>query len=183
MQTFAAHVEALPRADRDAIRAVIPEETWTEIERAGLLGWLPLEVNLRCTRAVAAQLGKERTHVFFRKLLFDTSNTPLLRGLVQSVLRVAVRDPGLYLPWISKGFELMFRDAGRWTVTDRGIGTAKMEVTGVPAECLTDLVWPESVASALCALLDLIQYEGSCVVDHVDPESFTVVFRSTWRGP
>ena len=57
------------------------------------------------------QLGKERAHVFYRKLLLGAADTPLLRGLVQSVPCVAVRDPGLYLPWVSKGFELMFRES------------------------------------------------------------------------
>ena len=104
MQTFAKHVDALPPSDRNAIRAAVPAGTWEAIESAGLLGWLPLGTNLVCTRAVAEQIGRDRTHRFFRSLLLDTSNTPLLRGLVQSVLRVAVRDPGLYLPWLSKGF-------------------------------------------------------------------------------
>lgn len=181
MQTFSAHVNRLPPADRDAIRAAVPEGTWEMIESAGLLGWLPLTTNLACTRAVADRLGPKETHRFFRSLLLDTSNTPLLRGLVQSVLRVAVRDPGLYLPWISKGFELMFRDSGRWTVMERGPGTAVLEVRGLPAECFTDAVWPESVASALCALLDLTELEGNVSVRSVEPETGAMTFRFRWK--
>lgn len=182
MQTFAEHVDRLPASDRDAIRATVPEGTWDTIDSAGLLGWLPLTTNLECTRAVANRLGTERTHRFFRTLLLDTSNTPLLRGLVQSVLRVAVRDPGLYLPWISKGFEVMFRDSGRWNFTERGPGGAVLEVRGLPPECFTDALWPESVASALCALLDLTELEGDVVVRSIEPEAALLTFRGRWKA-
>jgi hypothetical protein len=182
MQTFADHVDRLPAADRDAIRAAVPEGTWDAIDSAGLLGWLPFTTNLECTRAVANRLGTERAHQFFRSLLLDTSNTPLLRGLVQSVLRVAVRDPGLYLPWIAKGFELMFRDSGRWNFTERGPGTAVLEVRSLPPECFLDSIWPESVASSLCALLDLTQLEGKVVVRSIEPEAGVLTFRGRWKG-
>jgi hypothetical protein len=181
MQTFASHVDALPPADRHAIREAVAAGTWQAIESASLLGWLPLAANLECTRAVAERLGPDRTHRFFRTLLFDTSNTPLLRGLVQSVLRVAVQDPGLYLPWISKGFELMFRDAGRWTVAERAPGSAVLEVRGLPPECQSDAVWLESAASALCALLDLTHLEGTITVQDTDSEAGVVTFRMRWK--
>jgi hypothetical protein len=182
MLTFLEHVDRLPAADRKAILGKIPESLRSAVRAAGLLGWLPIDLNLACTRAVAECLGEQRTHDFFRSLLLDTSDTPLLRGLVQSVLRVAVRDPGLYLPWISKGFELMFRDSGRFTVTDRGIGTARIEATSLPQECLVDDVWPKSVASALCALQDLTGLEGMCVLERVDAETGTMIVRATWKA-
>jgi hypothetical protein len=180
MQTFAREIERLPPRDRDAIRKTVPEETWASIESAGLLGWLPLSVNLSITRAVSSALGRERAHVFFRQLLLGAAHTPLLRGLVQSVLRVAVRDPGLYLPWISKGFELMFRDSGRWTVLERDLGSASIEVKGLPAACFADRLWVESVASSLCALLDLAQLTGDVALSEVDERTGRVVFRGTW---
>ncbi len=180
MQTFATHVDRLPAEDRSAIRAVIPEDTWAAIDAAGLLGWLPISVNLACTRAVSKRLGPQRTHEFFRTLLLGTAETPLLRGLVQGVLRVAVRDPGLYLPWISKGFELMFRDAGRWTVGDRGEGFAVTEVRDLPVECVSDDLWIQSVASSLCALLDLTRLKGTVVVREVDTKARRVEY--AWRA-
>jgi hypothetical protein len=182
MQTFLQHVDRLPDADRKGVLEKIPEHVPSAVRDAGLLGWLPIELNLICTRAVDERLGVERTHQFFRRLLLDTSDTPLLRGLVQSVLRVAVRDPGLYLPWISKGFELMFRDSGRFTIAERGVGTARIEMTGVPPECLVDDVWPRSVASALCALLDLTELEGACILEQINAEGGSMTVRITWKA-
>ena len=181
MQTFASHVDRLPRADRDSVRAAVPPGTWESIESAGLLGWLPLSTNIACTRAVAGSLGPEGTHRFFHGLLLDTSESPLLSGLVRSVLRVAVRDPGLYLPWVSKGFELMFRDAGRWVVSERAPGTAVLEVRGLPPEALVDSIWPDSVASSFSALLDLVQLKGSASVRSIDVDEGTITLRVRWN--
>jgi hypothetical protein len=180
MHTFLEHVRRLPGEDQSAILEGIPEGVHDAVRQAGILGWVPFDMNLACTRVVAKRLGEERTHLFFRRLLLDTSETPLLRGLVQSVLRVAVRDPGLYLPWISRGFELMFRDCGRFVVLDRESGVARMEARGLPPGSLVDDVWPKSVASACCALLDIVHLEGECVLETVDVEAGTATFRSTW---
>jgi hypothetical protein len=176
MQLFAAHVDRLSAADCAAIRGAIPEETWEAIERAGLLGWLPIDVNLACTRAVAERLGPKKTDEFFRTLLLNTAQSPLLSGLIQSVLRIAVQDPGLYLPWISKGFELMFRDAGRWTVLERTPAFSLVEVRGLPEACLADAIWIQSVVSALSALLDVARLEGSVKLREVDASASRVVY-------
>jgi hypothetical protein len=180
MQTFAKHVERLPAEDRTAIRDVVPPETWAAIESAGLLGWLPVSVNLECTRAVSTRLGPERTHQFFRELLLAAIDTPLLRGFVQAVLRVAVPDPGQYLPWLARGFELMFRDAGTWAVIEREPGWALLELKDLPRESVTDKVWINSVASSLAGLMDLTNIQGTVVVHEVDVKSGTVAFASKW---
>src|ERR1041384_5238137 len=104
MQTFAKHIERLPDEDRAAIRAAVPEDTWVAIDSAGLLAWLPLEMNLAVTRAVSVRLGPDRAQQFFRELVLAAIDTPLLRGFVQAVLRVAVPDAGQYLPWLARGF-------------------------------------------------------------------------------
>jgi hypothetical protein len=95
---------------------------------------------------------------------------------------VAVKDPSLYLPWISKGFELMFRDMGRWAVAERGTNSAVLEVRGLPLECQGDAIWLESVASALCALLDLTNLDGNISVRSADSEAGMVTFRARWKS-
>jgi hypothetical protein len=180
MQTFARHVDRLPPADRSAIREAVAQETWVAIESAGLLGWLPVRMNLDCTRAVATRIGSDRTHNFFRELLLATVDTPLLRGFVQAVLRVAVPDPSLYLPWVARGFELMFRDAGRWTVLEREPGWALLEIRGLPRECASDSIWLRSVASALSGLLDLTNIVGTVVLREVDVKTSTATYAIRW---
>jgi hypothetical protein len=177
MQTFVSHIERLPPAEAAAVTRAIRELVLRQIDAAGPLGWLPLSVNLECTRAVADTLGRERTHLFFRSLLAGTLETPLLRGLVVGVLRVAVKDPALYIPWVSRGFEIMFRDVGKLNVEERRPKALFTELSGLPAECVEERFWLESVASACCALSDLVGLQGIVTLDAVDAEARRAVFR------
>lgn len=177
MQLFSKQIERLPVPEREAISAAIGRDV---IESASAMSWLPLAVNLEATRAVAERLGPERTDRFFRGLLLDTAHSPLLGSVVQTALRVAGRNPGLSLPWIAKGFQLIFRDMGGWTTVRRDTGILVMELAGLPAECVSDDVWARSVASALSALLDLARLEGSVAVAEVDRASGRVVFEARW---
>lgn len=180
MQTFAKHIERLPEEDRTAIRAAVPEQTWVAIDSAGLLAWLPLEMNLACTRAVAARLGPDRAQQFFRELVLAAIDTPLLRGFVQGVLRVAAPDAGQYLPWLARGFELMFRDAGSWKVLERAPGWALLQLRNLPRESVSDSMWIKSVASSLYGLMDLTGVVGTTVVHDVDVKAGTVTYASRW---
>lgn len=180
MQTFLRHIDRLEADDSRAIREAVSPETRIAIETAGLLGWLPIRMNLDATHAVAGRLGVDRTHRFFHDLLLATTETPLLRGFVQAVLRVAVSDPGLYLPWVARGFDLVFRDAGRWTVLEREPGWALLELRGLPKECVTDSVWLRSVASSLSGLLDLTNIVGTVVVREADVKTGAATFAARW---
>lgn len=180
MQTFARHVDRLHVEDRRVIRDALSHEAWLAVESSGLLAWLPIQTNLDATRAVAARLGPERTHQFFRELSLATTDTPLLRGFVQAVLRVAVSDAGLYLPWVGRGYELVFRDAGRWGVLERQPGWALQELRGLPRECAADSVWLKSVASALSGLLDLANLVGTVALRDVDIKTGKATFAARW---
>jgi hypothetical protein len=182
MQTFAKAIDRLPAEDRDAIRAAVPAETWAAIDAAGLLAWLPLDTNLTCTRAVANRLGPERSHRFFRELLMAAIDTPLLRGFVQGVLRVAVADAGQYLPWLARGFELMFRNAGTWSVLEREPGWALLQLGGLPRESATDLIWIKSAAASLLGLQDFMGLDGTAVVHEVDVKARTVTYACRWKN-
>ena len=180
MQTFARHVDRLSAEDRDAVRGAVSPDTWLAIDSASLLGWVPVAMNLECTRAVVTQLGPERAHRFFRELLLAATDTPLLRGFVQAVLRVAVQDPGLYLPWVARGYELLFRDAGHWTVLERKPGWALTQLKGLPPQCASDSVWLKSVASSFLGLLDLINLAGTVALREVDVKTGTATYASRW---
>jgi hypothetical protein len=180
MQVFAGSVGRLPEADRGPIRAAVSSAAWAAIDGGPLLGWLPLDVNLVCTRAVSERLGPERSHELFRKLLVDTARTPLLLGLVHGVLRVAVRDPGLYLPWISKGFTLMFQNAGKFSVLERRPGEALLELGRLPTECARDALWIRSAGSSLSGVFDIARLDGTVAIDQVNAAAARVIFRVCW---
>ncbi len=180
MKTFAEHVERLPELDRRHVSAEVPTAFFREIAESGTFAWLPFEYNLVLTRAVAAALGTRRTHEFFVSLMRASFETPLLKGLVEAVLRLKGNDPSVMLQWVSRGFELMFKDAGAWSVVERKVGAASMEVSGLPAAAVRDRVWLESVASALSALYLLAHVRGVTVIRDVDVERGRAEFRLRW---
>jgi hypothetical protein len=181
MKTFVAHLEQLPEMDRKRIAAAVPDSFFHEIDESGMFAWLPFDRNLVLTRAVAGELGPRRTHDFFLSLMLASFQTPLLRGLVEAVLRLKGNDPTVMLQWVSKGFELMFKDAGTWRVVDRESRAAALEVLGLPADAVRDRVWLDSVASSLGALFTFADARGVVVVRDVEPERGRVVFRMRWE--
>lgn len=181
MKTFVEHVERLPEADRRRIAQAVPDAFFQEIAAAGTFAWLPFEHNLVLTRAVANALGPRRTHEFFLALMLASLQTPLLRGLVEAVLRLKGNDLAVILQWVSKGFELMFKDAGAWHVGERESGAASLEVVGLPAGAVRDRVWLDSVASSLSSLFDVADVRGVTTVRDVDLDHGKAAFRLRWE--
>lgn len=182
MKTFLEAVDRLPPADAQAIRDL--ERKWvSDVEKAGIISWLPLEANLALTRAVAHVLGPKRTHGFFEQLSFDSFQSPLLKGLVRSVVAMVGHDPGRYMEWMQKGFSLMFRDAGTWRVVEREPTLATLEVRGLPDACFEDDIWLDSVASSMNALFRLAKCDGSVNVRVRDRRRGHAVMRAVWNAP
>lgn len=180
MQSFLHETSRLPADDRRAIERALSPGTVDAIILAPLLGWLPFSVNLEFTRALAVHLGAKRTDGFFRSFLVGVTDTPLLHGFVRGALRVSFGDPGMYLPWIGKGWELLFRDCGRMTTANRrGPAGAFLELHGAPREALTDRYWVDSIASSVSGLAQLLRLEASVVASEVDARSGFALFSGT----
>jgi hypothetical protein len=180
MQAFIARIGRLPEEDRSAVCVAIWSETLDAISEAPILGWLPAELNLECTRAVAAHLGRRRANAFFRDLVLGATDTPLLHGLVRSALRVSSADPGMYLPWIIKGWELVFRDCGKMSLKRRGSDGIVGELAGVPPVLLEDRQWIDSVSSSVGALGDLVDCDAEVYASEVDQKARVARFVGSW---
>lgn len=103
-----------------------------------------------------------------------------MRGLVSTIVAVVGHDPARYLDWMQKGFGLLFRDFGRWTILERERMHAVIEVVGLPQECFTDDIWLDSVSSSFYALFTISMREGAVNVRERDPASGRARFRLTW---
>jgi hypothetical protein len=182
MQTFLAHVDRLRPLQRDEIYALVGNDAIGSIRSAGPLGWLPVQINLKLTRAVAETLGSRDAHEFFCGLMLKTFDSVLLRGLVQAVLRIAGRDLNAYLGWVSKSFGMMFRQCGDWTVRDQDTGAATIQVVGLPVELVEDRIWLTSVASSLSALFRLAELEGAAILREVVPPEGRASYRLRWQS-
>jgi hypothetical protein len=184
MQTFLDMIERLPSAEARAIRAEIGDATWSEVRKASALSWLPIRTNLVATHAVAAHLDGKRTHEFFLEFMLSSFQTPLLNGLIKGVLRIAGKSPARYVEWVSKGFNLLFKDCGTWSVVERDEGGfATIEVVGLPNACATDRIWLGTVSSALHALFVIAGCDGAVTFREADESIGRVAFRLRWTPP
>lgn len=182
MKTFLEAVDRLPKVDAARIRE--SEVSWVAaIENAGIISWLPIEANLALTRSVAHVLGPKRTHEFFEGLGYSAFQTPLMRGLVRSVVAMVGHDPGRYMEWTQKGFALIFQKAGVWRVIEREATSATLEASGLPDQCFEDDIWLDSVASSLHALFRLAHCDGSVNLRRRDRRRGHALFRAVWNLP
>jgi hypothetical protein len=182
MQSFVKGLDRLTAEDRRSVSAALEPGTLEAIWAAPVLGWLPFSVNVDCTKVVAARLGRERADRFFSDLILEVTDSPLLHGFVRSALRVTFPDPGMYLPWIGKGWELIFRDCGRFSARRRGTAGALLELRGLPREALAERIWIDRVAVSLSALAELLDFDATVATSTVDPENGAAAFVATWRG-
>jgi hypothetical protein len=182
MKTFVEQVDQLAPVDLARVEKLLPEELRRDVADSGNFAWLPLQHNLVLTRAVAESLGPKRTHEFFVELMLSTYRTPLLKSLVDAVLRLQGNDLGTMLQWVSKGFELMFKDVGHWRVVEREASTASLEVLGLPAIAFSDRIWLESVCSSVSSLFSLAEVTGLASLRDLDPERAGCVIRLRWEG-
>jgi hypothetical protein len=181
MQSFVKGIDRLAEEDRRSISAALEPGTLDAISAAPMLGWLPFSMNVDCTKALASRLGRTQADAFFGNLILEVTDTPLLHGFVRSALRVTFPDPGMYLPWIGKGWELIFRDCGRFSARRRGTSGALFELRGLPEAALAERIWIDRVAVSLGALAELLDLDATVSTSNVDPENGAVTFVANWR--
>jgi hypothetical protein len=182
MQGVLAEVNRLPLEDRRAIMAAIRPETLEAIGQGSMLGWVPFAFDVECSRAIATHLGPMRAHDFFRGQILGVVETTLLAGMLQGAMRLAGADPRLYLPFLGKGFDILFHSCGRLTARFEAPNSAVVDLRGLPPVALEDQYWVGSVASALCGLAELIGFESSVVVTQSNERDGSVTLLSTWHA-
>jgi hypothetical protein len=130
------------------------------IREASGLDWLPLEHDLALTRALYEGLGAAAAGRFFRAHTLGSFDGPVLRTMVHTAVRLFGLEPGAWARWVPKGWQLLFRGCGDWTVGEAGPGRVTLTLSAMPPACAEDPAWLRSVGSSLEALLDLARVRG-----------------------
>ncbi len=162
MKNLLASIERLAPDERERVRTLVPEDLVRAVADATSVDWLPLETNLVVTRALHGGLGDARFYRFFRDQLVEAFSGPLLRVIVEAALRVFRVDATSFTSWVGRGWGLIFRDCGDWTVERAGPGMARLRIEKLPTACVHDEVWLRSVAHSLDAFWVLAGTEGEC---------------------
>jgi hypothetical protein len=78
---------------------------------------------------------------------------------------------------VPRGWALVYRDCGAWTVTHRESGFVLLRVDALP--CADQQPWIDGIASALSTLFDLARTQGQVEVQPAAEEG-ALAFALTW---
>jgi hypothetical protein len=180
MKSMLAAAGRLPGGGGAAAQALVPPALVAQIDQASGIDWLPIESNLAVTRALHQVLAPPAFHLFFRDFLLESFQGALLKAMVDAAVRVFGIDPGSWARWIPKGWGLIFKNAGAWTVVGAEKGQVAFQVDGLPEACLEDRVWLSSVASSLSAIVELARAKGGFDLTGVDRAARRATFTMRW---
>lgn len=181
MKSFLEQVDGLGPDRAQAVRARVAPELLRKIEIAGPLAWLPLDTNTELTRAVMETLDAPDRAAFFQQLVLGSFETPLFRGFINATVRLLGLDPGKLVGVIGRVFEIMFRDAGRWSVVDRTQGGAILRVDDL-APGMRTTWWCESLQLSLTALHAFTNTQGKVQILAERMSTGTVDFQLSWSS-
>lgn len=179
MKTFLDTVERLERGSSREVLSHFGEDAVERIRSAGPTAWLPAELNVQLTHAVARTLGPDETEGFFRHMLGLVYDTSLFSTFVRGIVRLVGRDPGGYLKWVARGYSLAFKNAGVWSVAEHEAGRAVLAVSGLPAPFAGDEVWLRTVAASMGSLFDLAQKPGESRLESYGDDHARIVLSWT----
>lgn len=181
MKALLAAVERLPPREAAIVLEGVAQPTRATIADATSVDWLPGALNLEVTRALYQGLGPQGGERFFRSVLAESFSGPLLKVVVEAALRVFRADAGSFAGWVGKGWPLVFRDCGRWTVERAGEREALLRIEDLPPAFAQDEFWLGSVGHSLSAFFDVARTTGSVGLEQAEPAAGRAHFRLVWR--
>jgi hypothetical protein len=152
-----------------------------EVNGAHGMDWLPLADDIAITQAAHEALGPSSAESLWSELM-QLEMDGLLFG---PITRAALQSPRSWKHgWadlLCKGWQLAFRNCGRWRVRPIGPRALDLRLERLPEACVGDRIWVTSVASALSAVHRFLQNQGTFRLCGVEPPG-TALYRSTWRA-
>ena len=182
MRILVERLHEMPDGARQEVIARIGADVIEGVESAPVVGWLPADVNFRTVEALTAVVGREGTDEF-HVTLYETlwEEAAFLRPLIQGVMRVGGRDPGTYLKQLPRGYPLIFRNFGRWSVVERQAASIELELHGAPPRCFAaDGSWLRCVVSSMGTIFPLARREGRGELVSANAGTGRARFRFAW---
>jgi len=181
MQSLFAKIERLPQVAKRAIQERTGDLAIRQVSEAATSDWLPLSLNLTVTRELHEVLGTEGAHRFFHDHQLEAFGSATFRMLVEGATTLFGLDPGSWARWVPRGWGLVFKNCGEWSVELLAPGSVDLALVRPPACCLADAVWLHSLAWSLSAILDLARVEGKFTFERVDEERPSALYALRWR--
>ena len=146
-------------------RERVPAPMREEIDSSSRVGWLPMDFHVELANATHDVFGVMRAHAFYRRAASEWLNGPLLGPVVRTGLRMLDVTPGTIVRWVSRGWDVSFKDCGTLVGESRSPTHGRLTYTGLPAVCTTSNPWMESAQGSAYGVLDVIGYDGVVRLD------------------
>jgi hypothetical protein len=140
-----------------------------------------MEVNLSVTDATSLELGAQGAREFFRAMVSAEYQTDTFRSFLASIARLLGLTPKNYVKMAPRGWELVFKNCGVFRALDREQQQAWLEYTDIPAACLQNDLWIESVRSSFYSAFDLTGVPGEVRWEELDFKRRRAVFQFVWQ--
>lgn len=173
---FAAFEE---RGLRERIASRDPELA-EEIDAAGRLSWLPLELNVRTVDLLCDLLGEAEGLRVLAECVHGQFGTPLWKQFIGGGLRLLGREPAGLGRWLPRAFSVVFRGCGQWDVECRGPGELSVRLREIPESIISQRRWLQSLGAGMNALFLLCDTPGHSALVAVDEGIREARFRLRW---
>ncbi len=156
-------------------------ELFQEVEAAGRMRWLPIDLNVRMVRAVYAEMGDDRAHEFLVDMVVSQFETPLWKNFIEGAVRIFGLDPGSLVKWVPRAYGIAFKNCGDWRAQREDEGEAWLECDGMPDVIAGNEQWLDSLRAGLVALFRLCQTDGDVRIERPADAPGTIRFVFGWK--
>lgn len=182
LRSIVEQVRGLPARPCAAVLAALGRDALELVESSASSDWMPFELDLALTHAIAGVLGPKGTHDFFLRHQLASFQGPLFKALVDSATTLFGLDPGSWTRWIPRGWGIVFRDCGQWVIDRTEKAAVDLALVAPPAGWLDDEILLRSLASSFSAFLVVARCEGEFALDCVDRARGAACYRLRWHA-
>lgn len=176
-----SNVESLSElgAESDrAIRHAVADVVRT-IEEASRVAWLPLELDVRLTEAVAAACGLESTKRWSSGAIVRSADGPLLRPLIHGLQAMGL-TPATALKRAPYAWGLIYRGCGELRFEPEGEREIVLTQDDAPDAMLASRTYCEGIAGAFDGAVQIAGGRQPRSVVEIDPTLRCVRYRCRW---
>jgi hypothetical protein len=166
-QVALAFIGRLPTAQRDAILADVGD--LQQARTAFQFGWIPFAIQIRILDAMRRNLSPSEWHESQRALTLAYLDKPVLRGLLDTAVRVLGLSVRTCCRWSPRAFDALFKDAGALRY-EPGASDDRctLVLEGFPPALFASGTFNDSLAAAFEVIFLLTETEGTVVPNAVD---------------
>lgn len=148
-------IDSLGPGEAARVKRRISDATRELVEGASRVAWLPVATDVDVTEAIDETVGRERMRRCMKDGLLAAVEGPLLSPFRRSVQAIFGITPSAYLRRAPRAFDAIYRDAGRFEISDRAETELVVWYRQIPPEIGASEAYVVGMAGALEAAMVL----------------------------